>query len=71
MNIFVAVHSSVVIQPVMLNQDSKDADFNALMGEDDRAMRFKSNLYNNPIIQENLRNLLPVFDRRGLLEVNQ
>ncbi|XP_065354501.1 uncharacterized protein LOC135948974 [Calliphora vicina] len=68
---FFAVHSSVIIQPVMLNQDSTDADYNALMGEDDRAMSFKSRLYDNPIIQENLKNLLPVFDRRGLLEVNQ
>ncbi|XP_023305293.2 uncharacterized protein LOC111687109 [Lucilia cuprina] len=68
---FFAMHSSVVIQPVMLNQDSTDADYNALMGEDDRAMSFKRRLYNNPIIQENLKNLLPMFDRRGLLEVNQ
>ncbi|XP_037817356.1 uncharacterized protein LOC119607487 [Lucilia sericata] len=68
---FYAFHSSIVVQPVMLNQDPTDADYNALMGEDDRAMRFKSRVYKNPVVQENLQNLLPIFDRRGLLEINQ
>lgn len=55
----------------MLNGDSTDADYNSLMGEDERGMRFKSRLYDNPVVQENLKHLLPLFDRRGLLEVNQ
>ncbi|KAM7361448.1 uncharacterized protein ACRADG_012008 [Cochliomyia hominivorax] len=68
---FFAVHSSVVIQPVMLNQDPTDADYNSLMGEDERAMKFKRRLYTNSVIQDNLKHLLPIFDKRGLLEVNQ
>ncbi|XP_037817359.1 uncharacterized protein LOC119607490 [Lucilia sericata] len=68
---FFAVHCSVILQAVMLNEDPTDADYNSLMGEDDRAMSFKSRLYNNPTIQENLKNLLPLFDRRGLLDINQ
>lgn len=68
---FLALHSGVVIQPVMLNQDPTDADYNALMGVDERAIHFKNRLYNNPIIQENLKYLLPFFDHKGLLEIDQ
>lgn len=68
----IALHSGVVIQPVMLNQDPTDADYQALMDVDERAMNFKARLYNNnPIIQENLKFLLPYFDHKGLLEVDQ
>ncbi|TMW48481.1 hypothetical protein DOY81_006444 [Sarcophaga bullata] len=65
---FFALHSAVVIQPVMLNEDPTDADYNSLMGEDERGINFKNRLYTNPTIQDNLKTLLPMFDRRGLLE---
>ncbi|XP_064549968.1 uncharacterized protein LOC135436322 [Drosophila montana] len=68
---FFAMHSAVVVQPVMISEDSTDACFNALMNDDERGMRFKNRLYNNPIVQQNLKALMPVFDRKGLLEVNQ
>ncbi|EDW67152.1 uncharacterized protein [Drosophila virilis] len=68
---FFAMHSAVVVQPVMISEDSTDACFNALMNDDERGIRFKNRLYNNPIVQQNLKALMPVFDRKGLLEVNQ
>ncbi|XP_018797685.1 PREDICTED: uncharacterized protein LOC108974370 [Bactrocera latifrons] len=68
---FFAFHSACVIQPVMINEDTADADFNSLVGEDERAIKFKYSLYRNKKVQKNLTNLLPVFHRRGLLEVNQ
>ncbi|EDV91301.1 uncharacterized protein LOC6568323 [Drosophila grimshawi] len=68
---FFAMHSAVVVQPVMINEDSTDACFNALMNDDERGTRFKNRLYNNPIVQQNLKALMPIFDRKGLLEVNQ
>ncbi|XP_013097236.2 uncharacterized protein LOC106080405 [Stomoxys calcitrans] len=69
---FFALHSALIIQAVMLNQDATDADFNALMGLDERSRNFKNRLYNNnPVIQENLKFLLPYFDHKGLLEVDQ
>ncbi|XP_075145286.1 uncharacterized protein LOC142220182 [Haematobia irritans] len=69
---FFALHSAVVIQPVMLNQDPTDADFNSLMGVDERAIHFKNRIYNNnPIVQENLKFLLPYFDHKGLFEIDQ
>ncbi|XP_030374818.1 uncharacterized protein LOC115624330 [Scaptodrosophila lebanonensis] len=68
---FFAVHSTVVIQPVMINEDPTDASFNALMNDDERGTSFKDRLYNNPEVQQNLKHFLPVFERKGLLEVNQ
>ncbi|XP_054725251.1 uncharacterized protein LOC129235441 [Anastrepha obliqua] len=68
---FFAFHSSCVVQPVMINENTDDADFIALMGEDERALKFKYNAYKNKQVQKNLINLLPIFDNRGLLEVDQ
>ncbi|KAH8414017.1 hypothetical protein KR222_001937 [Zaprionus bogoriensis] len=68
---FFALHSAVVVQPVMISEDSTDACFNALMNDDERGIRFKNRLYNNPIVQQNLKALMPMFERKGLLEVNQ
>ncbi|XP_052846980.1 uncharacterized protein LOC128258966 [Drosophila gunungcola] len=68
---FFAMHSTVVVQPVMLSQDPTDACFNALMNDDERGIRFKNRLYNNPTVQQNLHSLVPFFDEKGLLEVNQ
>lgn len=68
---FIALHSTVVVQPVMISQDPTDACFNALMNDDERGIRFKNRLYNNPTVQQNLHSLVPFFDRKGLLEVNQ
>ncbi|KAH8343742.1 hypothetical protein KR059_006982, partial [Drosophila kikkawai] len=68
---FFAMHSTVVVQPVMISQDPTDACFNALMNDDERGIRFKNRLYTNPIVQQNLQALVPFFDRKGLLEVDQ
>ncbi|XP_055377153.1 uncharacterized protein LOC129609246 [Condylostylus longicornis] len=65
---FFAFHSSCVIQPVMLNEETEDADFNALMAEDERAFNFKRTIYKNKRVVQNLKNLLPHFDRRGILD---
>ncbi|XP_017848241.1 uncharacterized protein LOC108603712 [Drosophila busckii] len=68
---FFAVHSTVVVQPVMLCEDATDACFNALMNDDERGLRFKNRLYDNPTVQQNLKALMPFFDTKGVLEVNQ
>lgn len=65
------MHSAVVVQPVMISQDPTDACFNALMNDDERGIRFKNRLYHNPIVQQNLHALVPYFDQKGLLEVDQ
>ncbi|XP_055375525.1 uncharacterized protein LOC129608190 [Condylostylus longicornis] len=65
---FFAFHSSCVIQPVMLNEETEDADFNALMAEDERAFNFKRTIYKNKRVVQNLKKLLPHFDRRGILD---
>lgn len=42
-----AFHSACVIQPVMINENTVDADFNSLVGEDERAIKFKYSVYRN------------------------
>lgn len=57
-----------LVQPIMLNENSEDADIAALHGNDERALRYKAMIFTNPKVQENLRALLPVWDRNGLLD---
>ncbi|KAM7360746.1 uncharacterized protein ACRADG_007444 [Cochliomyia hominivorax] len=68
---FYAFHSTCIIQPIQRNVVNDDADFNALMQSDERATRFKNTCYTNPYIQNLVRRLLPVYERRGLLDPQQ
>lgn len=54
--------------PSMINECSIDADFESLMMDDAKALRFKRKLMKNPKYQAILRKILPQFDREGLLD---
>lgn len=60
---------SITSQPIMVNPITEDADFSALMKVDERGMKFKHLLFSNPVVQDNLKLMLPVFDRMGLFEL--
>lgn len=68
---FKAFHTTCGVQPIQRNIVTDDADFNALMQSDERARRFKDTCYTNPYIQKMIKQLLPVYERRGLLDVDQ
>lgn len=51
----------------MITQD-KDADFEALMLQDDRATQFKKRLVQNSYYQEVIKKALPLLDRKGILD---
>lgn len=62
--------SALLVQPFMLNEVPVEADINDLYGDRDheRAREFRRLVLSNPKVHQNIRNLLPVFDRRGLLD---
>lgn len=60
---------SVSPQAVILNPDTEDADFQGLVKTDEKGMKFKKHIQSNPVLQENLRISLPVFDKMGLLDL--
>ncbi|CAD7093802.1 unnamed protein product [Hermetia illucens] len=66
---FYAVYSSVSAQPTMINEDTEDASFNCLFKDDERSRRLRNAMFNNVRIRRNLQHFLPVFDRRGLLDL--
>ncbi|XP_033167217.1 uncharacterized protein LOC117145611 [Drosophila mauritiana] len=68
---FYAAHTSISVFPVQRNVETADADFNALMETNQRAMNFKDACYRNPIAQRILRELLPDFEAEGLLDADQ
>lgn len=54
--------------PSMVNMCGDDADFESLMMDDTKARRFKTRIMNNPYYQDILKEILPQFDREGLLD---
>lgn len=66
--LFIGFIAGGLVQPVMLNEQMDDADIAALHGNDDRALRYKAMIFTNPKVQENVRALLPVWDRNGFLD---
>ncbi|XP_055923412.1 uncharacterized protein LOC129953900 [Eupeodes corollae] len=65
---FLVFISGCLMHALVLNEEAEDADFRALVGEDERAMNFKYSIFKNEKVQKNLKRLLPIFDRRGLLD---
>lgn len=59
--------SSCLVQPTFIN-DCKDSDIDCLILNDERAQRFKRISYESQRVQNNLRNLLPVYDKLGLFD---
>jgi hypothetical protein len=59
--------SCILIFPVMVSKD-KDADFESLQLRDERAMGFKRRVYQNPRCQNMAKKILPMLDRRGVLD---
>lgn len=45
-----------------------DANLEALLMDDERAMKFKRAIYSTPKIQANLRKLIPMYDSMGLFD---
>nr|NP_651370.2 uncharacterized protein Dmel_CG10513 [Drosophila melanogaster]AAF56440.2 uncharacterized protein Dmel_CG10513 [Drosophila melanogaster]AAK92891.1 GH13495p [Drosophila melanogaster]AOQ12660.1 CG10513-PB [synthetic construct] len=66
---FFAVTVALVCQAILTNDQNADADFNALMKDDERGRNFRKVLYTNKRLQDNLKRELPRFDRSGLLDV--
>lgn len=65
------MHTSFNVFAVQRNVETADADFNALMETNQRAVNFKNACYTNPKIQAVLRELLPVYESLGLLDADQ
>ena len=51
----------------MITKD-KDANFESLQGEDERSMGFKRRALRNPRYIEIAKKILPMLDRKGLLD---
>lgn len=66
-----AVTASLTCQAVMLNDQTDDADFNALMLDNERSRNFKKVAYKNPKLQASLKHWLPIFDSCGLLDLQE
>lgn len=56
----------------MTTNNSEDADIHSLLDDDERARKFRRTCFSgNKEYQNVLKKLLPVFDRRGLLDLQK
>lgn len=60
--------ASCLIQPLMVNEHTENADFEALCVGDQRSLDFKRLIYSSPRIHTNLRNLIPYYDQLGVFD---
>lgn len=65
---FYAVYTSMIALPVQINDDPTNADFDALLGSDQRSQQFRKTIMANKRYQRIIKGLLPFFDRKGLLD---
>ncbi|KAH8382992.1 hypothetical protein KR009_006148 [Drosophila setifemur] len=68
---FAAAHVSISVFGIHRNVETADADFNALMESNQRAINFKDACFRNPITQRVLKELVPLFEAEGLLDADQ
>lgn len=53
----------------MINDKTEDADFECLIGSDERSARFHNVLYENERVQRVIKVMLPRLDQMGLLDI--
>uniref|UniRef100_A0A1Q3FKR9 Putative ecdysteroid kinase n=1 Tax=Culex tarsalis TaxID=7177 RepID=A0A1Q3FKR9_CULTA len=66
--LFYAIFCSVIALPVQINEDSTDADFEGVLGSDEKSARYRRTIMANPRYHKIIKGLLPFFDRKGLLD---
>lgn len=60
--------ASCLIQPIMLNEHTDNADFEALALGDERSIEFKRLIYSSAKIQNNLKKLIPFYEKLGIFD---
>lgn len=64
-----AVSSLLVNLPLMINDQTEDADFECILVDNERSRRFAQTLYSNERVQRIMKVMLPRFDRQGFLDM--
>lgn len=52
----------------MMNENTENADFEALCVGDERSLDFKRVIYSSTRTQANLRRLIPFYDKLGVFD---
>lgn len=55
----------------MINENVEDASIEALIMNDERAMKYKRLVYSSAKVQTNLRKIIPIYDELGLFDWKQ
>lgn len=63
-----AFTSALINQPFMIHEGDISADTQTLMAEDKNAESVRNYIMSDRKVQANMRRLLPIFDRRGVLD---
>uniref|UniRef100_A0A336MJB6 CSON013154 protein n=1 Tax=Culicoides sonorensis TaxID=179676 RepID=A0A336MJB6_CULSO len=65
---FFEIFNIIVLYPIMVNIQTKDADISNVIGENENASKFRSQMFKNQKVSDKLKELLPIWDSLGLLD---
>lgn len=60
--------TAFTMQPCIINESTEDADLDAMITNNERSMKYRRNMFQQPKIQANLRKLIPIYDDMGLFD---
>ncbi|XP_031633749.1 uncharacterized protein LOC116347328 [Contarinia nasturtii] len=60
--------ASCLIQPLMINEETAEADIEALIVGDERSLKYKRLIYSSEKVRANLRKLIPIYDSMGIFD---
>lgn len=69
-NIFLSVGFivSCLLQPIVLNQNTENADFEAVINDDERSSQYKQSMFASAKVQATLRKLIPFYNKLGVFD---
>lgn len=59
---------SCLIQPIVLNESTENADYEAVIMDDERSLQYKRKMFESDRVQANLRKLIPFYDQMGIFD---
>lgn len=66
--VFLGLVTTVVILPMILNDDEDGCNLDSVMGTDEIAQKLRMKLFQNRRFQQTIKHFLPKWDSHGLLD---
>ncbi|GAB0088776.1 hypothetical protein DMENIID0001_032400 [Sergentomyia squamirostris] len=62
------VITAFIVQPIVILSEGIDTDLMVLMSKEEKGIKFREEMYNNPAVVEAIKKLLPYLDAKGIFD---